>query len=152
MIFGFAMMVSGIQQQRHDARVRREIGQAEAEWATLLAEAADSHRHGEGFVRLLQRHGYRNFFVRRWLGARLELALAHGGSRRLAEPDQAMTPASRGGPAIQRSIVAKPSSATTTACTRPIRMSPIQGPMRHGWSRCEQIPMAPKMACNTPAA
>lgn len=79
--FGVAMMASGILQQRHDARVRREIGRAEAEWATLLAEAADAHGHGEGLVRLLQRRGYRNFFVRRWLAARLEQALAHGEKR-----------------------------------------------------------------------
>lgn len=78
--FGVAMMVSGIQQQRHDARVRREIRRAGVEWATLLAKAADAHGHGDGLVRLLQRHGYRNFFVRRWLAARLEQALAHGDS------------------------------------------------------------------------
>lgn len=74
--FGVAMMVSGIRQQRHDARVQREIRRAEREWTALLQEAAAARQHGAGTVRLLQQRGYRDFFVRRWLAARLEQALA----------------------------------------------------------------------------
>jgi hypothetical protein len=84
--FGVAMMVSGIRQQQHDARVQREIRRAEAEWADLVAEAA-GHRQTTGLVRMLQQRGYRNYFVRRWLEQRLEQELASGTAQPPGDPN-----------------------------------------------------------------
>ena len=72
-VFSVCMITSGIRQQLHERRVRREIDRAEAEWPELLRDAGALAGRGDGITRLLQQRGYHDYFVRRWLAARLVL-------------------------------------------------------------------------------
>lgn len=80
-VFGLAMMRSGVLHRRHDARVRRELDRAEGEWTELMRDAVAARHQGEGVARLLQRRGYHEFFIRRWIADRLAQELSHGGVR-----------------------------------------------------------------------
>lgn len=75
-VFSVCMITSGIRQQLHERRVRREIDRAEAEWPELVREAGAAAARGDGITRLLQQRGYRDYFVRRWLAARLAREVA----------------------------------------------------------------------------
>lgn len=72
---GVAMIASGVNHQRHDNAIRRELARADAEWDELRAKAAELRSDTVALVRLMQARGYRNYFVRRWLIDRLLLDL-----------------------------------------------------------------------------
>lgn len=74
--FGIGMAVSGILQQRHEQRIRRELRRAAKEWPSLLRDACATRGVGGAIPRLLQQRGYRDYFLRRWLAARLARTLA----------------------------------------------------------------------------
>lgn len=73
--FGTGMIVSGIREQRHDARIAADLSRAAREWPQLLDAADGERRAGRNLPGFLARRGYRSFWVRRHLAARLEREL-----------------------------------------------------------------------------
>ena len=65
-------MYSGLAQIRGDRRVQRELRQARSQWIRLKSAAQSCSEHGESFTRELKKRGYRDYFVRRWIIARLQ--------------------------------------------------------------------------------
>lgn len=70
-VFGLWLVCSGLGQLRRDGRTRAELVRARSEWHRLEVAAEKARERGESFARQLQERGYREYFVRRWLLARL---------------------------------------------------------------------------------
>lgn len=69
---GIAMVLSAVAQLLRRRFLRNELQRARGEWADLVAASVTARESGESLVRLLQRKGYREYFVRQWLAARLQ--------------------------------------------------------------------------------
>lgn len=67
MLFGTALVGSGIRDQARQRRFDAEVARATAEWSDLARELSLAKRPGKNIARLLQERGYREFAVRRWI-------------------------------------------------------------------------------------
>jgi len=71
-VLGLWLVCSGLRQMRRDGRIRAELVRARTEWHRLETAAVTARERGESFARELQERGYREYFVRRWVHARLQ--------------------------------------------------------------------------------
>ncbi|MFT4512242.1 MAG: hypothetical protein ACI89X_000141 [Planctomycetota bacterium] len=73
-VLGLAFGFSGLAQIRRDRRVQRELRRAQVAWVNLRLAAQACSEGGESLARELSKRGYREYFVRRWIVARLQPA------------------------------------------------------------------------------
>jgi hypothetical protein len=66
-VLGLGFAVTGRQELRRERAIADEVARARGEWSQLRADIGRLHRTRGNIAQYLQRRGYRQFEVRRWL-------------------------------------------------------------------------------------